>query len=121
METYFTNRGGINMNFATSTGKTIQQAFDEYHKNNPKVYEKFKELSLLAIRKGKSKISFKLILNVIRWEHFMNVNEQTDVFLDNEWRKFKINDVYASHYARLFIQEFPEHHDKIETRKLRAS
>jgi len=108
------------MNFQRATGKTIQQAFDEYHKNNPKVYEKFKELSLLAIRKGKSKISFKLILNVIRWQHFMNVNEQTDVFLDNEFRKFKINDSYASRYARLFTQEFPEYEKFIEFRRLRA-
>lgn len=108
------------MNFHSATGKSIQQAFDDYHKNNPKVYDKFKELSLSAIKKGKKKISFKLILNVIRWEHFMNVNEQTDVFLDNELRKFKINDAYASRYARMFINEFPEHAEKIELRELRS-
>lgn len=108
------------MNFHSATGKSIQQAFDDYHKNNPKVYEKFKELSLNAIKKGKKKISFKLILNVIRWEHFMNVNEQTDVFLNNELRKFKINDAYASRYARMFINEFPEHSEKIELRELRS-
>ncbi len=108
------------MNFKKLTGKTIQQAFDEYHQNNPKVYDKFKELANVAIKKGKKKISFKLILNVIRWDHFMNVNEQTDVFLDNEYRKFKINDAYASRYARLFIGEFPEHEEKIELRELRS-
>lgn len=107
-------------NFKSNTGKTIQQAFDEFHANNGHVYQKFKELALKAINKGKKKISFKMILNVIRWEHFLQTNEQTELFLENEKVKFKINDAYGSRYARLFIKEFPEHADKIELRELRS-
>jgi len=108
------------MNFAQNTGKTIQQAFEEYHRLNPQVYKEFVKRALLAINKGKTKISFKLILNVIRWEKFMQTEEPTLFNQNGEQIKFKINDAYGSRYARLFIKEYPQHQDKIELRELRA-
>lgn len=108
------------MNFKQNTGKSIGQAFAEYHSENPHVYDKFKELAFLAIKKGKKKISFKLILNVIRWEYFIQTSEQTSLFLEGEHKTFKINDAYGSRYARLFISEFPKLEDKIELRRLRS-
>ena len=110
------------MSFAKNTGKTIQQAFELYHSLNPKVYEEFKTLAFAAINKGKKKISFKMILNVIRWERFLSTEEPTTVILDDNEPavKFKINDAYGSRYARLFIKDFPQHEDKIELRELRS-
>jgi hypothetical protein len=110
----------LQMNFQRATGKTIQQAFDEYHKNNPKVYERFKEYAIKSIKNGKSRISFKLILNVIRWSYFMETKDETQVLINGKWVTFRINDAYSSRYARLFIQEFPEHTEKIEMRELRT-
>ena len=108
------------MNFEGNTGKTIQLAFDEYHSTNPLVYDEFKKLAFTAIDSGKSKISFKLMLNVVRWESYLKTSETTDVTLNSESVKFKINDAYSSRYARLFITEFPQHSPKIELRQLRA-
>lgn len=108
------------MDFRENTGKTIQQAFEQYHKLNPHVYNKFKELALKAINKGRKKISFKLIMNVIRWEHFM-VTEEPTLFNDKGVLvKFRINDAYGSRYARMFATDFPEHENKINFRELRS-
>ncbi len=109
------------MNFKQNTGTSIQDAFEQYHRDNPHVYDKFKELALLAINRGKKKISFKMIMNVIRWEYFITTTENNQVTLEGESVKFKINDAYGSRYSRLFIQDFPEHENKIELRKLRTA
>lgn len=108
------------MDFKENTGITIQKAFSEFHRLNPKVYEQFKRLAFKAIYAGKKKISFKMILNVIRWEVFIQTNEPTLFDNGTEQIKFKINDAYSSRYARLFIKHFPQHADKIELRKLRS-
>lgn len=73
-----------------------------------------------AIDSGKKKISFKMIMNVIRWEIFLKVEEPTLFSIDGKVVKFKINDAYGSRYARMFIDEHPKHSDKIELRRLRA-
>lgn len=108
------------MKYIQLTGSTIQKAFEDFDRLNPHVWEKFKELANLAIKRGKTKISFKLIMNVIRWEYFIQTTEQLSLFHNELPEKFKINDAYGSRYARKFIQEFPEHQDKIELRRLRS-
>jgi len=101
------------MNFRTENGKTIKQAFDEFHKANPHVYQKFKKLALGLInqRNARSKISSKMIINQIRWLTYTETTEQTG---------YKINDAYTSHYARLFISDYPQYETKLETRNLRS-
>jgi hypothetical protein len=108
------------MNFRQNTGKTIREAFEEYHRENPVVYGYFKRLAFKAIEKGKKKISFKLILNVIRWEVYIDTIERNLFNQGDEQIKFKINDAYGAHYASMFAEEYPEHTDKIEMRRLRS-
>jgi hypothetical protein len=108
------------MKYEQTTGKTIQQAFVEYHNANPSIYVEFEKMALRAIGAGKKKISFKMIMNVIRWEKFIQTEEPTLFTLNNEVVKFKINDAYGSRYARMFAQKYPEHVDKIELRCLRS-
>lgn len=107
-------------NFKDTFGKSIQEAFEQFHRDNPKVYARIKSMALNAIGRGKKRISFKLIIEVIRWETFMETNEQLTIFVEGEERKFKINNAYESRYARLFLQEYPQHQDKVETRRLRS-
>jgi hypothetical protein len=107
-------------NFQDTFGTSIQDAFEKYHSENPAVYERIRGMALKAINRGKKRISFKLIIEVIRWETFMETDDQLTLFIDGEKRKFKINNAYESRYARLFLQEYPQHDDKVETRRLRA-
>jgi hypothetical protein len=115
------------MKYQKMTGKSIQQAFEEFHKENPKVYDLFKRYALIAIKKGKKKVSFKLIMNVIRWDVYIKTFDRNR-FSIRVWRygkkteidTFKINDAYGSRYARLFVKDFPEFSDRIELRELRS-
>lgn len=99
------------MSFQTLYRKTIQEAFEEFDRTNPQVYEMFISYFHEALRKKKSKISFKLIMNRIRWEYYMTTKDFTN---------FKINDAYGSRYARKFLKDFPEHTEKVELRALRV-
>ncbi len=111
------------MKFLQNTGRTIQKAFNEFHKNNPLVYTHFKKMALEAInKKNKKKLSSKMIINVIRWEIYMETIELTlftDV--DGSLKKFKINDAYTSRYARLFTDEYPQHCNIFNMRELRSA
>jgi hypothetical protein len=106
--------------FKEMTGASIQEAFERYHRTNPNVYAKIKKMALEAIYKGKKRISFKLIIEVIRWEVFMDTTDQLTIFVEGEKRMFKINNAYESRYARLFLDEYPHYADRVETRRLRA-
>ena len=52
--------------FEETTGKSIEQAFEDFHKKNPLIYKRFVKQCNLAIKKGKKKTSAKMIINVIR-------------------------------------------------------
>ncbi len=99
------------MNFKETTGKSIAQAFDEFHRDNPKVYELFKSYALRAIDKGKKKASAKMLINAIRWEHYL------ETVTDDEYR---INDAFTAYYARLFIRDFPDYDYLFELRAIRT-
>ncbi len=108
------------MNYRQSTGKSIQEAFEAYHAENPHVYIYFKKLALKAIKIGKKKVSFKLIMNVIRWEIYLKTVEPTSLPVLGPSKTFKINDAYGSRYARLFVRDFPDLEKFIELRNLRS-
>ena len=97
------------MNFKQNTGVSIQEAFEEYHTNNPMVYAEYKKYIFKAIKKKKKKLSSKLVINVIRWDKFMETEEK-NLFTDKDGvkKKFRISDAYTSRYARLFAKDYPE-------------
>ena len=97
------------MNYAELNGQTIRQGFMEFHRQNPHIFKAFETQALLAIAKGRTKISAKLIINWIRWH----------VYLESSDLSFKINDAYQAYYARLFVEVHPEHNEVFEFRKLR--
>lgn len=98
--------------YKETTNYTIKEAFDAYDKQNPHVYEAMRDRALAAINAGKRKISFKLILNVIRWDYYMGTHDATC--------SFKINDAYSAHYARKFVEDYPRYEEHIEFRALRS-
>lgn len=108
------------MNFQKNTGKTIQEAFETYHKLNPNVFSYFEKYAFEAISTGKKKVSFKMILNAVRWQEYIRTSDPIIVTLNNKHHQFKINDAFSSRYSRLFIDKYPQYADKIELRGLRA-
>ncbi len=97
------------MNYKQLNGKSIRDGFNEFHNENPHIYIEFEAQALRAIERGREKISAKLIINWIRWNHFLKSSDQN----------FRINDAYQSYYARLFAEKHPEYADVFEYRKLR--
>ena len=105
------------MNWKNATGKTIQESFEDFHKKNPIVYEYFKDFAFQALKKGKNKISFKMIMNVIRWDIYINTEEPDSI---PEMLRFKLSDAYHSRYARLFVTDFPQYKNFVVLRTLRS-
>jgi len=97
------------MNYKELNGRTIRDGFEAFHKENPHVYAEFEFQALRAIKRGRKKISAKLIINWIRWNEFLKTSD----------RNFKINDAYQAYYARYFVKINRQHADVFEFRKLR--
>lgn len=98
-------------NYQTQHGKSIDEAFIDFHKKNPKVWETFLEQTLRAIRLKRTKISAKHLLGYIRWHVSLQINSKDE---------FKINDAYTSRYARMFAKKYPQHQDIFNYRDLRS-
>jgi hypothetical protein len=94
---------------------TWQARFEEFDNKNPHIYEEFKRLALEYIGANNYKLSSKDIISVIRWH--TDLKTLTD---KKKSGKFRINDVFTSRYARKFIEEFPDHKDRFETRSIRS-
>jgi hypothetical protein len=97
------------MNYKELNGKSIRDGFNEFNKENPHVYAAFEEQAIKAIKKGRNKISSKLIINWIRWNEYLSSTDKS----------FKINDAYQSYYARHFVEKNPQYIDAFNFRKLR--
>lgn len=82
-------------------------AFVAYHAANPHVYEVFKKFASDAIQAGLAKYSARAIVHRIRW-HFDVETARTD--------DFKINNNHSPFYARLFLEEHPQHAGFFELR-----
>jgi len=98
------------MNFHDTTGKSIAEAFREFHSGNPIIYELFKSYALRAIDKGKRKASAKMLINAIRWEHYLETTSED----------YRINDAFTAYYAREFNKDFPEYEYLFELRRIRS-
>ena len=98
------------MNHKELTGKSIREGFHQFNEENPDIYKEFKRLCFVAINKGKNKLSAKLIIEVLRWETYLDSTDAT----------FKINNNFHAFYARKFAKEFPQYGDMFVFRKLRT-
>ena len=47
---------------------TLTDKFNQYHRDNPQVYELFKRFTFMAIKRGHNRLSAWMIANRIRWE-----------------------------------------------------
>ena len=102
------------MDFKTATGKSIEQSFEQFHKDNPDVYTYYVQYALDWIKNNPGKISSKQIIGRIRW--FMEVETKGE-----EAKHFKINDAFSAYFSRKFCEQFPEYEELFNFRQLRAA
>ena len=123
--------------YLQTNGKTIEQAFTEYHEENPEVFEMFRKYLLQIVNSNLSKTvsierlqaekkirtSSKMIINRIRWEiatvGIQAPNSEENV-KEGKFDSFKINDAFTSRYARLFCDQNPEWSFLFNLRNLRS-
>lgn len=72
---------------------------EQYHKENPRIYEVFENLTFQTIAKGFSHYGVSGIFELIRWHTGVSAND----------KEFKINNNYKPYYARLFEKNHPRH------------
>lgn len=78
----------------------IFDRFSKFHKENPEVWEKFKEFTLSLVFAGRKNYSADAVCHRIRWHYA--IGSSGDV---------KINDHYTALYARMWAISHPEHKD----------
>ncbi len=90
---------------------TIEQRFIEFHKANPAVYQTLVRLAREAKNVGKTRIGMKALFERARW----------DMWLQTRGDEFKLNNTYASRFARLIEANEPDLTGLFERRRLRAA
>lgn len=93
--------------------KTIQEAFEDFHAENPTVYAALVRLARQAKARGHLRIGIELLFAVLRWERMMGT-------ADPSQDHFKLNDHYTSRYARLIMAREPDLDGLFATRTLRS-
>ena len=91
-------------------GKWTKENFEEFHKNNPRIYILFIKFTNMVIERKRKYYSAKAIFHRIRWETMMS--STTHQLLGD----FKIDDGWISHYARKFMDDFPQHSGFFKTK-----
>lgn len=89
--------------------KSAKERMWEFHKKNPHVYDKFEKKTLQLINRGAKRLSAKMILEGLRWDHYMRTLS-TD--------GFKINNDFFPYYGRYFEYLHPEHVGVFEKRRV---
>ena len=73
--------------------------FLSYHKNNPHIYSKFKDMAYQVKATGRDRYSAEIIISVLRWDRDISTRSGDE---------YKISDSWRSMYARLLAYEYPE-------------
>ena len=80
--------------------------FLEFHKENPWVYERLRQMCLDLRWRGFNHYSTRTLIAVLRFEWDMKTGG-SDVSIDGGNRRVKLNDHHSPYYARLLIENEP--------------
>lgn len=86
------------------------QAFAEFHRRNPWVVEELEKIAWEMLKHGHRKLGVQQLIEIFRWE----TRRQTIS------HNFKINNNFASRYARMMLDRNPHWGQVFELRRLRS-
>ena len=89
---------------------SMNEDFQEFHKNNPQVYELFRRFTFQAIDAGRKDFGAKAVMERIRWSTMVETSGDT----------YKLNNNYTAFYARMLMDSHPEHEGLFKTRRSKA-
>jgi len=97
--------------------RNVREArFLEFHKQYPIVYRLWDRFTKECIDKGMNKVGSALIMERIRWETNVVIQDKTE---NN--KKLKINDHHKAYYSRLWMKNNPQYKGVFETRGVEGS
>ncbi|SFU70456.1 hypothetical protein [Alicyclobacillus macrosporangiidus] len=99
------------MSTTTIDHPTLDQKFQQYHQDNPHVYETLVRLARQMKARGHRRIGIKMLWETMRYQLMLDT-------LDPEG--WKLNNNYPSRYARLIMSQEPDLAGIFETRELRS-
>lgn len=76
----------------------LEEAFNEFHGENPRVYQLFCEYAQELIGRGYTRFSSDAILHRVRWR----------VEVDEGGKRMRLNDHWTAYYARLWLHDHPK-------------
>lgn len=79
---------------------------ETYVKENPAVWDAFKQYTIQAVRSGRTRLSARLVIERIRWDSMIGEKD----------REFKINNNIAPKLARKFMSEYSGFDNFFQTR-----
>lgn len=89
----------------------LEKDFEQFDKENSKVWELFVKFAFRAINRGFKHYGAKTIFEAIRYH--------CDITTTGS--EFKLNNNYTAYYARKFHRTYPQHDGFFETRKVKAN
>lgn len=90
--------------------EAFNSRFDQFDKDNPRVWELFQRFTFELISKGKNRYSSDGVLHRIRWETALTTNDPV----------YKLNNNWSPYYARKFHKVYPQHDGFFALRVSRA-
>lgn len=93
-----------------ASGNTIEERFVDFHAKNPHIYRNLVKLALADREKGRRR-GIAVYFEELRYAY-----EQTE----HDMKDYKLNNNYASRYARLIMDNEPRLAGHFEVRKLKA-
>jgi hypothetical protein len=90
-------------------GTDWKKKFEEYHKNNPHIYDEFEKLALHAATR-RTNFSVHNIFGKMRWDSAIRGDDG-----------FKINENYCPYYGRMFEEKNPQHKGFFRKKKILPS
>lgn len=87
----------------------IEDAFLAFHKEHPEFWDMFVQFTKQAMDRGFKTFGSKAVFERIRWDTAVPTK-------DDETCETKLQNSFHAFYARLFMEEFPEHKGYFETR-----
>ncbi len=86
---------------------TINIDFQRFHIENPNIYALFQKEVFRAIKAGRTRISARTVMEFIRWGIYVETTDEAG---------YKINNNHIPFYARMFINDHPEHEKLFDLR-----
>lgn len=89
---------------------TTSRRFTAFHRANPHVFDKFRYVAC-QLRKDQDRGSAEQVYQILRWEMRFETRDMSS--------RFKLNNYYRKHYARLLVKVDPSFKGWFRFRKQR--